>query len=76
MTISAVIRSEIDQPHQPTGERIDHGGAVDPAVFRAVLRDVAEPEPEPVRLRRPELPSHEILMRRGVGLPAASFSPV
>lgn len=51
------------------GERVDHGRAVDPAVAGAMLRDVAEPEP--IRLVRAELPLHQVVVRGGVGLPAA-----
>ena len=53
---------------------IDHRGAVDPPVVRAVLRDVAEPEP--VRLGRAELSLHEVLVSRGVGLPSTAFAPM
>src|SRR5690606_12884947 len=51
---------------------VDDGGAVDPSVSRAVLRDVAEPEP--VRLFGAELSLHEILVRCRVGLPTSPFA--
>ena len=70
-TISAVILSEIDQPTIQAAERVYHGRAVDPPVSRSVLGDVAEPQP--VRRIGTELPFHEILVRGGVRLPAASL---
>ena len=64
-----------DRPaHDPSAEGVDHRGAVDPPVFRAMLRDVAEPEP--VRLVRAELSLHEVLVSRGVGLPSTAFAPM
>ena len=62
-----------DRPADDTARvGVDHGGAVDPSVSRAVLRDVTEPEP--VRRVCAELPLHEVLVGRGVGLPAASLA--
>jgi hypothetical protein len=55
-------------------ERVDDGGAVDLSVSRAVLCDVAEPEP--VGRVSAELPLHEVLVRGGVGLPAAPLPAV
>jgi hypothetical protein len=53
-------------------ERVDNRGAVDPSISRAMLGDVAEPQP--VRLGRAELALHEIRVRRRVGLPASPFA--
>lgn len=61
-------------PHDPPRVGVDDGCAVNPAVFRPVLGDVAEPEP--VRRVRSELSLHEILMRRSVRLPASPFATV
>lgn len=72
-TISVVIRSLIDQPLM---RRLNASirRAVDPSVSRAVLRDVAKPQP--VRRVCAELPLHEVLVGRGVRLPAAPFAAV
>ena len=62
-----------DRPaHDPAGERVDHRGTVNPSVSRAVLRNIAEPEP--VRRVGAELPLHEILVSCGVRLPPAPFA--
>ncbi len=61
-------------PHDPPRVRVDHGRAVEPSVFRAVLRDVAEPQP--VRGVGAELPLHEVLVGRGVRLPPAPLPTV
>ena len=52
-------------PHDAAAERVDHRSAGDPSDLRAVLRDIAEPEP--VRPIGMELALHEVLMRRSVG---------
>lgn len=53
--------------HDPSAVGVDDGGAVDPPVFRAMLRDVAEPQA--VRRDGLELPLHEVLVGCGVRLP-------
>ena len=61
-----------DRPaDDPAAGRVDHRSAVNPAILRAVLGDVAEPEP--VRGVRAELPLHEVLVGGRVGLPSAPF---
>lgn len=55
-------------------ERVDDGGAVDPSVSRAMLCDVAEPEP--VGRVSAELPLHGVLVSGGVGRPAAPLPAV
>jgi hypothetical protein len=61
-------------PHDPPAERVEHGGTVDPPILRAVLRDIAEPEP--VRRVRSELPLHEILVCGSVRLPSTALPTV
>ena len=61
-----------DRPsHDPSAERVDDGGAVDPSVSRTMLRDFAKLEP--VRRVCAELPLHEILVGGGVRLPTRRF---
>lgn len=57
-----------------TAECVDDRSAVDPAVVRAMLRDVAEPES--VRLGCAELSLHEIIVRCCVGFPTAPLATV